>query len=145
MSAAPISDELIKAYGDTDYVVLNTAPFTLKIGKRSPELQEIYERHRVRSAAFLTAWNPYSQLRAADENARRNEELADELKRRGLKALPAVGRDPSGKWAGEESFLVLGIAPEIASTLGIQFEQNGYLWCGADAIPELVLLRETAA
>lgn len=66
------------------------------------------------------------------------------MKRQRLTVLPAVGRDPSGKWAGEDNFLILGIEPEIASTLGIQFEQNGYLWCGADAIPELVLLRETA-
>lgn len=66
MSAAPISQELIKAYGDTDYFVLDAPGFTLRVGRMSPELQDLYERHKVRSAAFLTAWNPYSQLHAAD-------------------------------------------------------------------------------
>ncbi len=144
MSAPPISPELIEAYGNTHYVVLTTPPFTLRVGQPCPELLALYERHRIRSAAFLTAWNPYSQLLPAQDNALRNGDLSAELKRQRLTTLLAVGRDPSGKWAGEDSFLVLGIAPEIAKTLGNQFAQNGFVWCGADTIPQLVLLRETA-
>ena len=141
MGARLISDELVHAYGETDYVVFGPKQFTLKVGHQSGELQELYQSAGVMSAAFITAWNPYSCQMPAEENARRNAELEVELKKRGYTAFVAIGRDPSGKWPGEDSFFVLGISPEISATLGIQFEQNGYLWCGSNAVPELVLLR----
>jgi len=141
MGARMIPDELVQAYGQTDYVVLGLREFTLRVGQRSVELQELYQSLGATSAAFITAWNPYSRQISAEENAQRNAELEVALKERGYTPFPAIGRDPSGKWPGEDSFFVLAIPPEIAATLCIQFEQNGYLWCGSNAVPELMLLR----
>lgn len=36
--------------------------------------------------------------------------------------------------------LVLGLALEAAKSLGNAYEQNAVIWCGADAVPNLVLL-----
>ena len=55
--------------------------------------------------------------------------------------IDGIGCDPSGCWPGEASCLVLGLSIDIARALGTEFEQNAIVWCGADAVPELVLLR----
>jgi hypothetical protein len=41
---------------------------------------------------------------------------------------------------GEPSFLAFGLALEASKTLGKAYEQNAIIWCGADAVPNLVLL-----
>lgn len=51
------------------------------------------------------------------------------------------GRDPSEAWAGEKSFLALGLDLETSQVLGRKFGQNAIVWAGADAIPRLILLR----
>jgi hypothetical protein len=35
----------------------------------------------------------------------------------------------------------LGLSLEAAKALGKKYDQNAVVWCGPDAIPELVLLR----
>ena len=71
----------------------------------------------------------------------RQGELTAELIRRGLAFLEGVGQHRSGDWPGEPSFLVLGLALEVAKSLGKHYEQNAIIWCGPDAVPQLTLLR----
>jgi hypothetical protein len=56
-------------------------------------------------------------------------------------AIPGIGVHPTGEWRGEPSYLVPGLSREAAEELGRQFEQNALIWSGADAVPELLLLR----
>jgi hypothetical protein len=51
------------------------------------------------------------------------------------------GKCGDGDWDGEESFLIFGISENQASEIGKKFEQNAIVWCGKDAIPQLVLLK----
>jgi hypothetical protein len=67
--------------------------------------------------------------------------MLGELSASGLAFVEGVGNDPSNIWPGERSFLVLGLVPEAAKSLGAQFGQNAIVWSGADAIPRLILLR----
>jgi hypothetical protein len=55
--------------------------------------------------------------------------------------LDAEGADPTGAWPPEPSFFALGINEETARLLGIRYRQDAVLWVGANAIPELLLLR----
>ena len=117
------------------------AAFVLQIGKVSPDLLSLYERHSVDCAAFLTGCNPFSQEVSEPENRERQQSLATELTRRSLSFLKGIGQHPSNNWPGEESLLVLGLNLEAAKTLGERFEQNAIVWCGADGVPQLIVLR----
>jgi hypothetical protein len=56
-------------------------------------------------------------------------------------AIPGIGVHPTGEWRGEPSYLVPGLSRAAAEELGSRFEQNALIWSGADAVPELLLLR----
>ena len=59
MSALP--PELLQAFAETHYIVHHEAPFTLYIGQSCLELKALMAEHNALSAAFINAWNPFSQ------------------------------------------------------------------------------------
>ena len=140
-SDSVIDPVIIQAYLETHYFVHGDAAFVLQIGTVSPDLLGLYKRHSVDCAAFLTGWNPFSREVSETENQERQKALAAELTCRSLTFLEGIGRHPSNNWPGEESFLVLGLNLEAAKTLGERFEQNAIVWCGADVVPQLIVLR----
>lgn len=141
MRTSRIDASTRRAYRETDYRVATEPPFVLRIGAFSPELAALHREYAVTASAFITACNPHSMSLDVTENARRQTELAATLADLGLRRIDGVGRHPSNGWPGEPSYLVLGLARESACALGQQFEQNAIVWCGADAVPELILLR----
>ena len=132
---------LVQAYLETEYRVNGESGFTLQVGQASPELLIAHTRQQVVCSAFLTACNPLGRLLDMPDNGARQQMLAAELIHQGLAFLPGMGQHPSNDWPGEESFLVFGLSLEAAKTLGLQLQQNGFVWSGADAIPRLILLR----
>ena len=141
MTATQISADLIRAYEATDYRVLERVPFTMKIGKPSTALADLYRRARVRTACVITAWNPRSEIRSNAENDAAQRHLVADLDRAGLKHLPALGADPTEEWKGEASLLVLGAAQAIVKELGTRYGQNCIVWAEVDAVPRLIFLR----
>jgi len=111
------------------------------VWQASADLLSAHKRQKADCSAFLTACNPFSQSVDDATNAARHASLAQELSCRGLVFLPGVGQHPSNQWPGEASFLVFGLTLEAAKVLGARFEQNGFVWSGADAVPQLILLR----
>lgn len=140
MSSA-ISAELIQAYRETEFRVAAPEPFTLSVGQASQALQSLYKLHKSDSAAYVTAWNPYSEETGPEQNNAAQARLEAELKLRALAYIPGVGQHPSQQWPGEPSVLVLGLSLEAAKVLGKDYGQNAIVWCGPDAVPELTLLR----
>jgi hypothetical protein len=74
-------------------------------------------------------------------NEERHTELARELNSRSLIFIEGVGQHPSNEWPGEASYLVFGLTLEASKSLGKRLEQNAIVWSGADATPQLVILR----
>ena len=138
MSEIPAA--ILSAYLETDYHVFSEPPFALRIKQPSEPLANLFRQYKTSCAAFLTACNPFSRKLDDAANAERQVELAKELTQRGRSFIEGEGRHPSGNWA-EPSYLVLGLSLDEAKKLGRQFEQNAIVWCGADTVPELVLLR----
>ena len=136
-----IDPPTLQAYLETDYRVHGEPGFTLRVGRASAELLAAHKRRRTDCSAFLTACNPFSQPLDAAANAARQAALAKELSGRSLAFLPGVGQHPSNGWQGEDCFLVFGLTLEAAKALGMRLEQNGLVWSGADAVPQLILLR----
>ena len=140
-SDSDIPRETIQAYLETYYRVHGDTPTTLKVGETNPTLATVHEAHDIECSAFITACNPFSQNSSDEFNAARQQALAGELMQLGLSFIEGIGQHPSNNWPGEASFLVLGLPLEAAKALSTRYGQNAIVWSGADATPQLVLLR----
>ena len=141
LTESNIPRDTIQAYLETHYHVSGDTPATLRVGQVNPALAAQHEAHGVSSSAFVTACNPYSEGVGAQVNAERQTALAREIEQLGLTYIEGVGKHPSNNWPGEASFLVLGVTLDVAKALGEKHGQNAIIWCGADAVPQLILLR----
>ena len=140
-SDTTIDRDTVQAYLETEYRVSAPVAITLRIGEVSTALADLHRRHGVEASAFITAWNPYSRATSDEINGERQHALALELQQLGLTYFDGVGQHPSNQWKGEPSLLVLGPTLEGAKVLGTRHEQNAIVWCGLDAVPQLILLR----
>lgn len=141
-SHSKIPSELIQAYHDAAYRVATLdEALELRVDRRSPELAALYAIYGCKSACFITACNPSSQLRSTEINREANARLRVELERVARAIFDSDGSDADGDGPREPGFLALGIDEAQAAGLGRSFEQNAVLWAGADAIPRLLLLR----
>lgn len=131
----------VQAYRETEYRVYGDEPFTLQVGLLSEPLSRLYQCYRVDCSAFITSCNPFSRLVDDADNVARHAALGEELSRRSLASVEGFGQHPSNQWPGERSYLILGVSLEAARKLGATLEQNAILWTGADATPQLILLR----
>jgi hypothetical protein len=136
-----VTDVRARAYAAAEYRVEGVArPFVLRVGEPSELLAALHAEHRVAASAFLTACNPGSRPWSGQANAIAHAALAADLLARGYRAVTARGVDPRGSWPDEPGFLVFGITPADATTVGRHFRQHGILYAADDAVPRLVLL-----
>ena len=87
--------------------------------------------------ALITAANPYSQPLSERENQRRYQRLSKHLKGLQLPLIPAVGKDQTGVWTPEPSWLILGITRPKAIAIGRKFEQNAIVYGELNQAAEL--------
>lgn len=133
--------ELIKAYCETEYRADAGEALVLRIGQRNIALATLYQAESCKSAAFITACNPWSQEIGAEQNIERQRHLAEDLTSEQRRFWSGEGAHPSGSWTPEPSYLVVGLTLDEASDLGREWEQNAVVWCDEHALPWLVLLR----
>jgi hypothetical protein len=136
-----LDPSLIKAYEDANYYVRTAQPFTIQIGLKSDGVASWFRKLGVASAAFVTAYNPFGVVLSDKENKLRNKKLRSDMDTLGLTSVNGFGQDKLGDWGQEDSFLIFGLNLEDAKAAGIKHEQNAIVWCGNDAIPQLILLR----
>jgi putative PIN family toxin of toxin-antitoxin system len=137
----PLTSDIVAAYRNADYVVLlGNAELHFRVGKPSSELDALLAERGATGAAFLTAVNPHSERRPAEENRAAAAELDRALADVHYSRFPAEGRDPTGHWPTEPGVLVLGIPRAAAEALGRRFGQNAILYMETGSPAELVLL-----
>ena len=148
MDKSPTSNlapELLQAYRETHYrvhsVSSDSEPLVLRVGEVSTPLAILHKKFGVDCSAYITACNPWSESLPDAENARRQENLLQALRTRSLRWLEGIGQHPGNRWPGEPSVLILGLSLAAAKVLAQDFEQNAFVWSGADSLPQLVLLR----
>ncbi len=73
---------------------------------------------------MITAFNPFSEPLDEEANKARNIDLHNLLSEHYGEILAGVGKDPSGQWAGEDSWIVQGGDEEMLIFLAKKFEQN---------------------
>jgi Protein of unknown function (DUF3293) len=132
-AAKKISAELEKAYREAFYVIhWGDENIVLKVGHANPELAALMKIHVTTSAAFLTAFNPYSILSTTEENLHNQHSLISDIHSLGLIGIVGEGGDSSNLWPSEPSVLVLGISLQNAELLADRYGQNGFLWISSD-------------
>jgi uncharacterized protein DUF3293 len=124
MKNKPEQTVLWDAYRRTTYVA-HTGHGDIRInpGRRSTALDGLLNERRLREWAYLTAYNPASRRLAEEENARRQRELVETVRDRGLAFLDGEGIGEDAQWPAEPSILILGIESDDARALGRQFGQ----------------------
>lgn len=131
---------LIRAYREAKYVVEAESPINLRIGQASQQLKGILKAHKVTTASFITAFNPYSEILNDRENLEAQESLCADIKTLGYSMSNGYGQDEAEEWPREKSVLALGITESQAEALADKYGQNGYVWIGSlDALPALRL------
>lgn len=130
---------LYDAYLQTTYTV-ETASETIKlrINKVSPALNALLRQHRANEWAFITAYNPRSQILTPEENQARQKRLIAELETRGYCYLFGQGIGDAETWQPEASVFIFNIRLDDALRLARQFEQNAILAGRAEDAPQLV-------
>ena len=112
--ANPIHPELVKAYLNARYSIeVFGRNIQLAIDKTNPLLTSIMNDYEVVTAAFITAFNPYSRIINFEENKIMQMQLEKDVSTLGYRFLKGFGEDFSGKWHKEESILILGITNKL--------------------------------
>ncbi len=141
-AATQIHPDKVRAFLATDYRLGHTSQdIVLTIGRRSERLAALFAGNGVDCGAFLTAYNPQSAIQPDAINDRAHAELAAKLQALGLQAIEGSGSEEGTDWPSEKSYFALGLALQPAKEIGTHFDQDAIVWVGADAVPQLILLR----
>jgi hypothetical protein len=134
--------DLVLAYRATDYVAFDgSRAFSIRIGRHSLVVDGLLAKMKVKSGAFITAWNPYSKRQSTGVNAYWDRELKRYLGTRGFSFLPGEGRGQVGDWPPEPSIFAFGMSRAQAASTGRRFRQNAIVHVRSGRPAELVMLR----
>jgi hypothetical protein len=124
-----VHPELVKAYREAIYIV-NTADdaISLKVGEVNSALASLMYANEITTAAVLTAYNPFSDVRTIEENEQSQSRLLNTLTQKCKSCINAIGTDAKGEWDPEPSIFALGISLQDAETLADEYGQNAFIW-----------------
>jgi hypothetical protein len=138
----PATTRLAEIYAATDYLVwCNGQDLLIRVGKRNASIDWLLSRFKCRSAALVTAWNPFGMKFSKLENHRAHRQLLAALNRRSLAYAPGEGRGSIGDWPPERSVLVFGLNRLEAKWLGQSLRQNAIVFVSLSRRAELIPLR----
>ena len=139
---AGIPPFLIRAYREAKFVVDSSKPITLFVGRANLELSKILAEADKSTAAFITAFNPYSQQFSDADNLKAHAELIADVEKLGYQYISGYGQDVAEEWPREESILIIGITESQAEALSDKYSQNAFIWIGTrDSFASLRLRR----
>ncbi len=120
------SNQIEKAFLETNYIAeIENNPIVLKIGETPENLIQRFPK--IKTWAFITAWNPLPDILTKSENDIRNNQLKVQLKEEGFIFHPGVGISKNEDWS-EESFFIENIELETANEISLKFGQLAFLY-----------------
>ena len=135
-----ISPNLIRTYREAKFLVQSNTPITLLVGQCNKDLSALLRDHKKTTAAYITAFNPFSKVQTDQENLQAQNELLKDVKGFGFEAINGYGQDIAEEWPREDSILIIGLTESQAETLADKYSQNAFIWIGStDAFPALRL------
>jgi hypothetical protein len=124
-----ISQELLNAYLTTKYLVHTPKGETIiLIGKRHPEIDPFVENLELKSWAYITAYNPHSELLPKEANQQRQGDLKKTIQDTGLSYFEGEGIGTDETWEPEPSVFIPGITEDVAIRLGEKYGQNAIVF-----------------
>lgn len=99
----------------------------IRVGRRSPGVDELLAANGKRRWVFLTACNPGAVRLGDAVNRERTRALAVSLRKRRIVFFRGQGGSDSGDWPPEESFLALGVSLRAADGLRRRFRQDAFV------------------
>jgi hypothetical protein len=142
IAAAPVTphvtdDDLLEAYRATEWTVqLPAGTLAVRLDGDAPDAQ-------LRPSGIVTAHNPASIPRTADENEAADAELLRHVRSLGVPYRRVVACATSADeeiWT-EPGYLLLGEVRPLLVELGLVFGQNAVVWLDADGDVSLVCTR----
>ena len=132
--------ELLHAYHHSLYQV-DEPLWQLHIGQLHPAFDCWLATQGAQTWAFITAYNPRSELLSVAENACRQAALEQSLRAAGYRCFSGRGysSDPDSLWLPEISVLVLDMPHAVALATGQHWQQNAVVWGHSGQSAELVL------
>lgn len=127
------------------YEIISEKNFTFKINQYSNDLKDLLNLKKTKTAAFITAYNPYGLALDDAANKDLQSALIKALRFRNLRFLEGKGYAHDESWEPEMSALILGINFEAAKSLGAKFNQLAIVWIDESFIPTLVMLEQKMA
>jgi hypothetical protein len=135
------SRSFANAYLATDYVVrIDGRLLVIRPNERSPAVDKALSRFKARSAAFITAFNPYSIMHGNHVNLAAHTQLLAALRSRRRRFVEGIGQGHDKRWPAEKSVLVFGVTCTTAAMLGRRFKQNAIVFVAFGRPAELVKL-----
>jgi hypothetical protein len=131
----------VRAYQDSDFHIDGEAPFVMRVGEHCEALVEVYRAAGAQSCAYISACNPCGESAEAGTNEERHSAFTQLLRARSIAFLTGAALDPRGKYPPEPGCMIAGLTLDAATAIGAELHQNAIVFCGADRIPKLVLLR----
>ena len=115
---------LIKEYKASDFIFYpENGIDIIKVGKKNKYLDKILKKQKIKSAVFITAWNPFSKNLTPKQNKKNQDSLLRFLSNKKIQIIYGQGRSPDLK-CFEDSILALGVSKEHAIKIGKKFKQN---------------------
>ena len=96
----------------------------IRVGEKHPRIDALLLRHSATEWAYITAWNPRSQLVSHLQNATAQLAMVQLLHNRNLDFYEGDGIPDSGDWTPERSVWVAGLTRQNAAAVGSQFGQT---------------------
>ena len=137
-----ISPNLQADFEATQYHVLHSTPFLLRIGERCDALTPWLRQHQTDCACVITAFNPMGQPCDRADNIARHRRLQFALEAARYATLPTLAQHPSNGWPAEPGFLAIGMGREDALHWAREWQQLAVVWCGADTVAELLYIKQ---
>jgi Protein of unknown function (DUF3293) len=135
---AVLSDaELLEAYRQTVWTV------EMPAGTLSVRLDGAPADPQLRPSGIVTAYNPASIPRTAEENRHADQELMRHVRSLGVPFRRTVGKGtgPGAEGWEEPGFLLLGDVRPLLVELGLVFGQNAVVWVDGAGAASLVCTR----
>jgi hypothetical protein len=128
-------------YLATDYIVkINGRKVVIRPNNRSSAVEQILCRFKARTAAFITAHNPFSRIQSDITNSKAHSALLGTVRYHGWRFVEGYGQGHDQCWPPERSLLVFGLSRAAAEKLGRRFRQNAIVFVRLGRPAELVSL-----
>lgn len=135
ISQSAMDKNLIKAFKTAEYRIIDPN-MEIFIGKINPDLDKLLLKHKSKTWAFITPFNPRSQIISKEKNELRFKTLQKKVNK--YISFEGTGGGQDKKWPLEKSLLILNINLPKAIKMGRLFDQDaivfGYLFKNAEVI-----------